>query len=89
MQLPALLNVESAYRTAILEAERDFVRRLVADIRSDALGGTVVWRRIYELREQGVTLEEMFTNPHQYFDAEAAAWLGPPRTSSKKEPDMT
>ncbi|HEX6935759.1 MAG TPA: PadR family transcriptional regulator [Actinomycetes bacterium] len=77
MALPQLLRVESDYRVAMVVAERDFVRRLASDIRSGSLGGTAFWRRMYELRDQGVSTEEMFAKPREYFDEEVAAWLAP------------
>ena len=63
MHLPEIFIVESVFRADMLRAEADFVRRLAADIRSGALAGTTVWRRLYELRDEGLSMEEIFADP--------------------------
>ena len=75
--LPELFLVESLYRQAMLSAELDFVTDLVRGIRSSSFAGTKAWRRMHELRSEGVTLEEMFADPVGYLGEEARA-LQPP-----------
>jgi DNA-binding PadR family transcriptional regulator len=72
-RLPDLFLIESQYRHAMLSAEVDFVARLAADIRGDTLSGTTLWRRLHELRDSGVTVEEMFADLDGYFGEEADA----------------
>ena len=45
--LPRVLWVEGEYAARIHEAELEYVRRLIADIASDALGGIEWWRAIH------------------------------------------
>jgi DNA-binding PadR family transcriptional regulator len=46
--LPRLFALEDEYQLALLEAELDWVRRLVKDIRDGELGGLDEWRSWYE-----------------------------------------
>jgi DNA-binding PadR family transcriptional regulator len=71
--LPAVFAVESHFRRAMLAAELDFVERLSADIRSGALGGTAAWRRMHELRAEGLTFEQIFADPVRHLGEEARA----------------
>lgn len=71
MQLPELFLVEWNFRFAMTQAELQFVRRLADDIRSGALGGTSVWRRIYELRAEGMSTEEIFADAVGHLGEEA------------------
>jgi DNA-binding PadR family transcriptional regulator len=48
MGLPQLFSVEGEYRTTLLRAELEFVRRLAKAIASGTLGGTDAWRAIHE-----------------------------------------
>ncbi len=75
--LPELFLVESLYRQAMLRTELEFVTELVRGIRSSAFPGTKPWRRMHELRAEGVTLEQMFADPVGYLGEEARA-LQPP-----------
>jgi DNA-binding PadR family transcriptional regulator len=68
--LPELFSIENAYRRAILAAELAFVTDLVARIRSSALGGTKTWRRIHELRAEGVAFEQITADPVRYLGKE-------------------
>ncbi len=70
MDLPEVFIVESVFREAMLEAELEFVQKLAVDIRSGALSGTPIWRRIYELRDQGVSMEEIVSDPIGYLGEE-------------------
>jgi DNA-binding PadR family transcriptional regulator len=71
--LPALFLVEDLYRLAMLRAEADFVAALARDIRSEQLGGTAAWRRMHELRVEGVTMAEILADPVGYLGEEARA----------------
>jgi DNA-binding PadR family transcriptional regulator len=73
--LPELFVVEDRYRQAMLTAELAFVRDLVQRIRSGSMPGTKTWRKMHELRAEGVTLEEMFSDPVGYLGEEARALL--------------
>jgi DNA-binding PadR family transcriptional regulator len=75
--LPELFLVESLYRQAMLSAELTFVTDLVRGIRSGTFAGTKAWRRMYELRAEGVTTEQMFADPVRYFGEEGRALLPP------------
>jgi DNA-binding PadR family transcriptional regulator len=46
--LPRLFMVEEEYRVALLEAELEFTRKLIADIESGALDGLDLWRSFHE-----------------------------------------
>ncbi len=70
--IPELFAVEGEYRKAMLDAEIAFVTRLAERIRREELGGTTWWRRIHELRDQGVSLAEIFADPVKHLGEEAA-----------------
>lgn len=78
MPLPELFLVESLYRRAMLDAELAFVTALVARIRADTFPGTKGWRRMHELRAEGVSFEEVMADPVGHLGEEARALL--PRT---------
>jgi DNA-binding PadR family transcriptional regulator len=71
--LPTLFLVESTYRAHMLEAELDFVTALATDIRSGALAGTTVWRRLHELRAEGMSFDEILSDPVRHLGEEARA----------------
>ena len=71
--LPELFLVESHYRHHMLEAELDFVVTLAKDIRSSAFAGTKAWRRMHELREEGLSYQEIFADPVGHLGEEARA----------------
>ena len=70
-KLPEIFLVESSFRRAMLTAELDFVRRLADDIRSGLFGGTGVWRRMHELRAEGISFEEILRDPVGHLGEEA------------------
>ncbi|MGH3329893.1 MAG: PadR family transcriptional regulator [Nocardioidaceae bacterium] len=70
--IPELFVVEVQYRKAMLEAELAFATDLAERIKRDKLGGTRWWRRIHELRDQGVSLAEIFSDPITHLGEEAA-----------------
>ncbi len=57
--LPELFMIESAYRVAMMEAERAFVADLAARIRDRSLGGIDWWDRLWELVGQGYDMAEI------------------------------
>src|SRR5882757_704177 len=71
--LPELFLIESIYRVRMLSAELEFVTSLARDIRSDAMPGTKAWRRIHELRAEGVSVETIFADPVRYLGEEGRA----------------
>ena len=71
--LPELFLIESIYRVRMLSAELEFVTSLAHDIRSDTMPGTKAWRRIHELRAEGVGLETIFADPVRYLGEEGRA----------------
>jgi DNA-binding PadR family transcriptional regulator len=50
--LPRLVWVEAEYERVLREAELDYVRSLIADIRSGALEGIEWWREIHERADE-------------------------------------
>ncbi len=72
MGLPEVFTVESRYRHALLTAELAFVTDVAKRIETEAFGGTTLWRRLHELREQGVSFEEIATDAVGYLGEEAA-----------------
>jgi DNA-binding PadR family transcriptional regulator len=70
-KMPDIFMVESQFRRAMLSAELDFVRRLSDDIRSGIFGGTAVWRRMHELRAEGIPFEEILRDPVAHLGEEA------------------
>lgn len=77
--LADLFLVESQYRRTMLAAELEFVANLARDIRSATFPGTKLWRRLHELRDQGVSVAEIFADPVGHLGEEARALL-PPQT---------
>ncbi|WP_262850717.1 PadR family transcriptional regulator [Mumia quercus] len=51
---PRLFVVESDYQQALRDAETAFVSGLVGELRDGTFGGLAVWRRIHELRDEGL-----------------------------------
>ena len=69
--LPEIFLVESTFREAMLAAERDYVAHLAAQIRSSSLGGVKTWRRMHELRDAGIPMEQILGDPVRYLGEEA------------------
>ena len=74
--LPDLFLVEHLYRRRMLDAELDFVSTLAKEIRTSNFPGTLEWRRLHELREQGLTFEQIMADPVTHL-GEAARFLAP------------
>jgi DNA-binding PadR family transcriptional regulator len=79
MGLPEVFAVEDQFRLAMLTAELRFVRDLAERIRTEKLGGTRMWRRIHELRAEGMTFEQIMADPVGNLGVEAAAFLDRPK----------
>jgi len=77
MGLPEIFSIESHYRHALLTAELRFVQDLVSRIRNGSLGGSKLWRRMHELRADGIGFEQMMSDPVGYLGEEARL-LQPP-----------
>ena len=71
MGLPELVLVEGRYRQHMLAAELDFVTSLAESIRTGNFPGTSAWRRIHELRAEGIPLEEILRDPVRHLGEEA------------------
>jgi DNA-binding PadR family transcriptional regulator len=74
--LPELFSVESRFRQRMLRAELEFVTELAEAIGSGRFPGTDLWRRLHELRDDGVTWEQVFADPVAHL-GEGAAVLAP------------
>jgi DNA-binding PadR family transcriptional regulator len=72
MGLPEVFTVESRYRHALLTAELAFVTGIAERIETGNFGGTAVWRRLHELRADGVSFAEITADPVSYLGEEAA-----------------
>lgn len=72
MGLPELFVVESDFRRAMLAAELEFVTTLAARIKDESFGGTKLWRKMHELRDDGVSWETVLSDPIGYLGEEAA-----------------
>lgn len=70
MKLPELFLVEGRFRRALLSAELDFVGELAAAIGDGSMSGVATWRRMHELRAEGVSFEEITTDPVRYLGEE-------------------
>jgi DNA-binding PadR family transcriptional regulator len=81
MGLPELFSVESRFRQRMLRAELEFVTELAATIGSGRFPGTELWRRLHELRDEGVTWEQVFADPVAHLGEEAAVIAPRPPTS--------
>ena len=68
--LPDVFLVESIFRATMVRAEQAYAAALAADIRSGALGGAKTWRKMHELRAQGVSAEEILADPVRHLGEE-------------------
>jgi DNA-binding PadR family transcriptional regulator len=71
MGLPELVMVESRYRQHMLTAELEFVASLAESIRTESFPGTKAWRRLHELRGEGVSFQEILSDPVRHLGEEA------------------
>jgi DNA-binding PadR family transcriptional regulator len=61
--VPRLFSVEYEYKTMLLEAELEWLRRLIVDIESGALGGSEFWA---EIHAGGEAPETVSANGHRH-----------------------
>jgi len=71
MGLPELFTIETRFRRCMLAAELKFVDTLAREIREGTFSGTAGWRRMFELRADGIPLEEILADPVRYLGEEA------------------
>jgi hypothetical protein len=64
----------------MLAAELDFVANLAHEIRLGTLGDMAGWRRMHELRAEGVTFEQVLADPVRHLGEEGRALLPTPET---------
>ncbi len=69
--LPEIFIIESHFRHAMLTAELGFVTDLTERIRNGSFGGVKIWQRIHELRDQGLTFEQIMADPVTHLGEEA------------------
>jgi DNA-binding PadR family transcriptional regulator len=82
-KLPDLFVIESRFRRCLLSAELEFVERLVEDIRAGTFGGVAVWRRIHELRAEGISFEEILRDPVTHLGEEASPLADQPPATGR------
>jgi DNA-binding PadR family transcriptional regulator len=70
MGLPEVFVVEGNYHCALLQAELTFVADVARRIRSGEFGGTTAWARLHELQAEGVSMEEILSDPVRYLGEE-------------------
>jgi DNA-binding PadR family transcriptional regulator len=70
LALPELFLVEGRFRRAILAAELDFVSGLAGAIGDSSMTGVKAWKRIHELRAEGISFEEIFADPVRHLGEE-------------------
>ena len=78
MQLPELFLVEGRFRRAMLAAELEFVQALATDIGTGSMSGVKTWRRIHELRAEGISFEEISADAVRYLGEEGRLLQSPP-----------
>jgi DNA-binding PadR family transcriptional regulator len=84
MGLPELVMVESRYRQQMLTAELEFVASLAESIRSESFPGTKAWRRLHELRGEGVSFQEILSDPVAHLGEEARGLAPQPPDDVRK-----
>ena len=59
VKMPRLFMIEAEFTDALLKAEIAFVEELLTELRQETLGGFAMWRRMHELRRDGVPPDEI------------------------------
>ena len=72
---PRMFVIESEYQQALLTAEIDYVRTLVTELKEDTFPGLAAWRRIHELRADGLPMDQILPKIAAEFPQDAR-WLG-------------
>jgi DNA-binding PadR family transcriptional regulator len=62
--LPRLFSIEGEFRLVLRQAELDFVRQLIDDIETGALGGVAWWRAIHQSSGEPLALPQF--GPNRY-----------------------
>jgi DNA-binding PadR family transcriptional regulator len=70
LKLPELFVVENRFRRTLLAAELDFVAELARTIGDASMSGVDTWRRMHELRAEGVSFEEISADPVRHLGEE-------------------
>jgi DNA-binding PadR family transcriptional regulator len=70
--LPEIFVVESHYRQAMLTSELTFVTDTVSRIRNGTFGGLAGWKRVHDLREEGIDFDAIMADPVKHLGEEAA-----------------
>jgi DNA-binding PadR family transcriptional regulator len=78
---PRIFVIEGEYQRALLDAEVAFVRKLIADLKSENLTGIKQWRRMHELHAAGATAEEI-ADELSAMTPDMTDWLEDPTTST-------
>jgi hypothetical protein len=59
VKMPRLFMIEAEFTAALQTAEIAFVEELLGELRAETLGGFAMWRRMHELRGEGVPPDEI------------------------------
>lgn len=73
---PRMFVIESEYQQALLTAEIEYVRTLVKELTEETFPGLGAWRRIHELRAEGLPMDQILPKLAAEFPQDAR-WLGP------------
>jgi DNA-binding PadR family transcriptional regulator len=73
---PRMFVIEGEYQHALLGAEIDYVRTLVTELKEETFPGVAAWRRLHELRADGLSMDEVLPKIAAEFPQDAR-WLGP------------
>lgn len=67
---PRIFLIESEYAVALADAEIAFVRSLLGELREGTFDGLAVWQRIHELRDAGLSPDEVDATVSEEFKEE-------------------
>lgn len=56
---PRLFQIEAEYKMALLSAEIEYIRTLIAELKAGTLPGVSMWRRLHELKAQGLPPDDI------------------------------
>jgi DNA-binding PadR family transcriptional regulator len=72
--MPRLFAIEHEYEIALLTGEVEFLSRLLDDLHSGSFSGLGGWRRVHELRDSGLSNDEVWAVVFEEFKEEFA-WV--------------
>jgi DNA-binding PadR family transcriptional regulator len=75
MHVPEVFTVEASFRLAQRRAELAFVGELRDKIREGTLGGLAGWRRLHELLDEGLTMEEITADPIRHLGEDGRGFV--------------